>query len=155
LKKSSVGISLAYLSPPSPAYASGGATAGGVYLLSAKQRYNERVLAGIKSFLALDATDLGQVKAFIESSEVGGWEDFSAAGYLLANAFRTSSSKPPDALPSVKKWKAYAKDIEKLKLGLSKKDSKKVFSAYTDAEEKLDAYLEAVELPAVMELKQM
>jgi hypothetical protein len=71
--------------PTSPAHASGGATAGGAYLLSgtsgsedrlpyscqwrmrdaqysnltlalpAKQRYNKRVLAGIKSFLTLDA----------------------------------------------------------------------------------------------------
>jgi hypothetical protein len=46
--------SLAYLFSSSPAYASGGATAGGAYLLSAKQRYNKRVLAGIKSFLNLD-----------------------------------------------------------------------------------------------------
>ena len=36
-------ISLAFLSSSTPAaYASGGATAGGAYLLSAKQRYNER-----------------------------------------------------------------------------------------------------------------
>jgi len=34
-------ISLAFLSS-TPCYASGGATAGGAYLLSAKQRYNER-----------------------------------------------------------------------------------------------------------------
>lgn len=154
LLKCAVGISLANLSS-SPAHASGGATAGGVYLLSAKQRYNKRVLAGIKSFLTLDARDLGQVNAFIESSAEGGWEDLSAAGYLLANAFRTSSNKAPDSLPSVKKWKAFAKQIELLKLSLSKKDAEKVFSAYTNASEKLDAYLDAVELPSGMELKQM
>jgi len=152
LLKGSVGISLALLSS-SPANASGGATAGGVYLLSAKQRYNKRVLAGIKSFLNLDARDLGQVNAFIESSEEGGWGDLSAAGYLLSNAFRTSSTKPPDSLPSVKKWKAFAKEIELLKRALSKKDAEKVFSAYKNAEEKLDAYLDAVELPSGMELK--
>mmetsp|Transcript_32744 Transcript_32744/g.69127 ORF Transcript_32744/g.69127 Transcript_32744/m.69127 type:complete len:220 (-) Transcript_32744:204-863(-) len=154
LLKGSIGISLAYLLP-SPAHASGGATAGGAYLLSAKQRYNKRVVAGIKSFLTLDARDLGQVNAYFESSEEGGWEDLSAAGYLLANAFRTSSTKAPDALPSVKKWKAFAKEIELLKRALSKKDAEKVFSAYKNAEEKLDAYLDAVELPSGMELKQM
>ncbi|KAL7543235.1 hypothetical protein ACHAXR_012519, partial [Thalassiosira sp. AJA248-18] len=136
-----------------------GATAGGVYLLSAKQRYNERVLAGIKAFLKLDESmnfrDLAQVNAYFETSDEGGWEDFSAAGYLLANAFRTSSSKPPDTLPSVKKWKAFAKEIELLKRALAKKNGEKVLSAYKDAEEKLDAYLDAVELPPVMELKQM
>jgi hypothetical protein len=54
LKAVSSAPSLAYLFSSSPAYASGGATAGGAYLLSAKQRYNKRVLAGIKSFLNLD-----------------------------------------------------------------------------------------------------
>jgi hypothetical protein len=54
LKAASSATSLAYLFSSSPAYASGGATAGGAYLLSAKQRYNKRVLAGIKSFLNLD-----------------------------------------------------------------------------------------------------
>lgn len=34
---------------PFAANASGGATAGGAYLLSAKQRYNERVVAGEKT----------------------------------------------------------------------------------------------------------
>lgn len=102
LKATSFGSVSAFLSS-SPAQASGGATAGGAYLLSAKQRYNKRVLAGIKSFLSLDASDLGQVNAYFASSEEGGWEDLSAAGYLLSNAFRTSSTKAPDALPSVKK----------------------------------------------------
>ncbi len=74
---------------------------------------------------------------------------------LLANAFRTSSSKPPDTLPSVKKWKAFAKEIELLKRALSKKDAEKVLLAYNKAAEQLDAYLDAVELPSVMELKQM
>lgn len=152
--KVSVGISLAYLSPPI-AHASGGATAGGAYLLSAKQRYNKRVLAGVKSFLLLDARDLGQVNAFFESSDEGGWEDLSAAGYLLSNAFRTSSTKAPDSLPSVKKWKAFAKEIELLKRALSKKDGEKVLTAYANAEEKLDSYLDAVELPSGAELKQM
>ena len=72
---------------------------------------------------------------------------------MLSNAFRTSSTKPPDSLPSVKKWKAFAKEIELLKRALSKKDAEKVFSAYKNAEEKLDAYLDAVELPSGMELK--
>ena len=74
---------------------------------------------------------------------------------LLSNAFRTSSTKAPDALPSVKKWKAFAREIELLKLASSKKNAEKVFSAYASALEKLDDYLAAVELPSEMELKQM
>lgn len=73
----------------------------------AKQRYNKRVIAGVKSFLSLDARDLSQVEAFFSSPEEGGWEDLSAAGYLLANAFRTSSTKAPDSLPSVKVYGIY------------------------------------------------
>ncbi|KAL3760843.1 hypothetical protein ACHAWU_007909 [Discostella pseudostelligera] len=154
LVKGSIGFSLANLASL-PAYASGGATAGGAYLLSAKQRYNKRVLAGVKSFLTLDARNLNEVNAFFESTDEGGWEDLTAAGYLLANAFRTTSTKAPDALPSVKKWKAFAKEIELVKRALSKKDSEKVFTAYKSAEETLDAYLDAVELPSGMELKKM
>ena len=146
-------ISLAFLSS-TPCYASGGATAGGAYLLSAKQRYNERVTAGCKAFLNLDG-DVEKTNAFFSTADVGGWEDFSAAGYLLSNAFRTSSTKPPDALPSVRKWKSYAKEMELLKRATAKKDAEKIQATYKDAVEKLDAYLEAVELPTGMELKQM
>ena len=85
-----------------PAFASGGATAGGAYLLSAKQRYNKRVVAGIKGFLALEEGSSESAVEYFATDAEGGWADASAAGYLLANAFRTSSPKPPDSLPSVK-----------------------------------------------------
>ena len=101
----SIGISSVFV-PSNSAYASGGATAGGAYLLSAKQRYNARVLAGMNSFLLLSSSledgNLAESKAFFESEDEGGWKDSSAAGYLLANAFRRNSSTPPDNLPSVK-----------------------------------------------------
>lgn len=94
------------LVPVQPATASGGATAGGAYLLSAKQRYNERVKAGVKGFLsiqtALKNNDIPTLRTYFNSEEVGSWIDLTSAGYLLANAFRSSSSKAPDALPSVK-----------------------------------------------------
>eukprot|EP00804_Cyclotella_cryptica_P009785 CCRYP_013237-RA/>CCRYP_013237-RA protein AED:0.20 eAED:0.20 QI:0/0.75/0.6/1/0.25/0.2/5/329/174 len=134
---------------PTPAFASGGATAGGAYLLSAKQRYNKRVLSGVNSFLGLDARDVNQVAAFFASPDEGAWEDLSAAGYLLANAFRTSSTKAPDNLPSVKKWKAFSRDIDLLKQSLAKKDGEKIFAAYKSAKEKLYAYLVEVELTSL------
>jgi hypothetical protein len=138
-----------------PACASGGATAGGAYLLSAKQRYNKRVTAGLKAFLALNVNQLNTVNTFFETADEGGWEDLSAAAYLLANAFRTNSSKAPDTLPAVKSWKAFAKEIDLLKRALSKNDASKVAFTYKSAEGKLDDYLANVELPSVMELKQM
>jgi len=91
---------------PSPAQASGGATAGGAYLLSAKQRYNDRVKTGARNFLAigaaLDAQDIVAIRYLFQTDEAGSWSDFSSAGYLLANAFRRNSSAAPDSLPSVK-----------------------------------------------------
>jgi hypothetical protein len=90
---------------PSPSWASGGATAGGVYLLSAKQRYNERVKAGVKGFAALrplvEAGNVDGIRSYFASEDVGSWKDLSTAGYLLANAFRRNSSAAPDSLPSV------------------------------------------------------
>lgn len=140
-----------------PANASGGATAGGAYLLSAKQRYNQRVTAGVKGFLALSTSlesgSLEETKAFFTIKEQGGWDDASSAGYLLSNAFRRSSTTPPDSLPSVKKWKAFAAELDVLQKALKKKDLKGVNNSYAKAEVLLDAYLEAVELPAVIDMR--
>jgi hypothetical protein len=95
-----------FVTPIQGAMASGGATAGGAYLLSAKQRYNERVQQGVKGYVGLQATleagNIDTLREFFSSEDVGSWKDFSAAGYLLANAFRRNSSAPPDSLPSVK-----------------------------------------------------
>jgi hypothetical protein len=89
-----------------PALASGGATAGGAYLLSAKQRYNKRVTASMKNFAALkkqlESGSLDGVASFFSTEEAGGWKDGSAAAFLLANAFRINSTAGPDSLPSVK-----------------------------------------------------
>jgi hypothetical protein len=88
------------------ANASGGATAGGAYLLSAKQRYNNRVKASIQGLLrsvdALKNDDSNAVKAYFEGEDEGSWKDLTVAGYLLSNAFRRNSTAAPDSLPAVK-----------------------------------------------------
>lgn len=67
---------------------------------------NERVTKGVKGFLglgsSLEAGSLDETKEYFVCNEPGCWIDFSAAGYLLANAFRRSASTNPDSLPSVK-----------------------------------------------------
>lgn len=92
--------------PPDNALASGGATAGGAYLLSAKQRYNDRVKLGVRKFASLaeplESENIDALRLFFTSEDTGSWKDFSSAGYLLANAFRRTSSAAPDSLPSVK-----------------------------------------------------
>eukprot|EP00529_Nitzschia_sp_RCC80_P032198 CAMPEP_0113484590 /NCGR_PEP_ID=MMETSP0014_2-20120614/24039_1 /TAXON_ID=2857 /ORGANISM="Nitzschia sp." /LENGTH=219 /DNA_ID=CAMNT_0000378195 /DNA_START=165 /DNA_END=820 /DNA_ORIENTATION=- /assembly_acc=CAM_ASM_000159 len=113
------------LAPASPAYASGGATAGGAYLLSAKQRYNERVKTSVKGLLqaeeSLKSGDSKSAKAYFDGEDAGSWKDLTAAGYLLSNAFRRTASKAPDSLPSVKKYKAFAAEVESLQKTLKKK----------------------------------
>lgn len=83
-----------------PANGSGGATAGGAYLLSAKQRYNERVKEAIKGLLVaeegLAAGNSKDAKAYFAAEDAGSWKDLTAAGYLLSNAFRRSSTTAPD-----------------------------------------------------------
>ena len=92
-------------------------------------------------------------KAFFMTDAVGGWKDASAAGYLLANAFRRSSTTPPDSLPTVKKWKAFVAELEVMQKALKKKDAKSVKASYENALGLLDTYLESVELPSVLEMK--
>ena len=99
-----------------PAAASGGATAGGAYLLSAKQRYNERVKASIQGLLALEGSlkngDSKPAKAYFESEDGGSWKDLTSAGYLLSNAFRRNSTTPPDSLPAVKVSLTFYQDAQ-------------------------------------------
>ena len=152
-----IGIASTATLVPSPAHASGGATAGGAYLLSAKQRYNNRVTAGVKGFLALSGpleggSSIVEAKSFLSSKEEGGWEDFKSAGYLLSNAFRRNSTTAPDSLPSVKAWKAFAAEVEKMQKAVDKKSKSGVADAYKKAEALLDGYLELVELPPSIEI---
>lgn len=104
--EAAVGTAVLLTVPTQNAWASGGATAGGAYLLSAKQRYNERVLAGVKGFLglqsALEAGNIDALRVYFTNEDMGSWKDLTAAGYLLANAFRRNSTAAPDSLPSVK-----------------------------------------------------
>jgi hypothetical protein len=101
-----VTVSTSIASFVDPVSASGGATAGGAYLLSAKQRYNERVKASVEGLVKaaeeLKSGNSDVAKAYFLSEGGGGWKDLTAAGYLLSNAFRRNSSAAPDTLPSIK-----------------------------------------------------
>jgi hypothetical protein len=125
--------------------------------LSAKQRYNKRVIAGLKSFVALSSSlesgSLEETKAFFAGEEEGSWKDTATAGYLLANAFRKSSATPPDNLPAVKKWKAFKANVGELyNAAVTKNSIKDATIAYANAQKSLNDYLEAVELPSAIEL---
>ena len=140
---------------PEVSNASGGATAGGAYLLSAKQRYNSRVTAGVKGYVALnsgESFDVEAAKVYFSSEEVGSWQDFQSAGYLLANAFRRSSSTAPDSLPAVKKWKAFKAVAEELEKKVTKKKGNGAAEVFEKSRTLLDDYLGEIELPSADEL---
>jgi hypothetical protein len=101
------GVALTTLTTqPKLAEASGGATAGGAYLLSAKRRYYDRVKASVSGLMkaaeGLKSGDSSIAKDFFSNEDGGSWTDLKAAGYLLSNAFRRSASTNPDSLPAVK-----------------------------------------------------
>lgn len=150
-----IALSTLLLMTPTAANASGGATAGGAYLRSAKQRYNDRVNDGAKAYISLGKSllkdsDLGPSKIFLTDEDQ--WKDFASAGYLLANAFRSSSSTSPDALPSVKKWKAFSSKVESFEKAVKKKSLSTAQKEYEAGLELLDPYLEAISLPSVLEI---
>jgi len=146
----------AVLAPAHPVYASGGATAGGAYLLSAKQRYNERVKTSVKGLLqaeeSLKSGDSKSAKAYFDGEDAGSWKDLTAAGYLLSNAFRRTASKAPDSLPSVKKYKAFAAEVESLQKTLKKKGAQAAADQFGTVETALNVWLEEIELPNAREL---
>lgn len=138
------------------ANASGGATAGGAYLLSAKQRYNERVKNSVQGLLAVGESlakgDSKEAKLYFSNEDAGSYKDLTAAGYLLSNAFRRNSSSAPDSLPSVKKYKAFAKEVEDLQKALKKKGAGAASEKFPAVMEALDLWLAEIELPAAKEL---
>mmetsp|Transcript_4399 Transcript_4399/g.5773 ORF Transcript_4399/g.5773 Transcript_4399/m.5773 type:complete len:215 (-) Transcript_4399:310-954(-) len=156
ITKKSIAAASVVLAFPDQTLASGGATAGGVYLLSAKQRYNERVKKGVVGFLALkgflEAGDVSGLRDYFSNEDVGAWKDLTSAGYLLANAFRRSSSTAPDSLPSVKAWKKFAGEVEGMTKALKKKDTSGALLSYNNAVAALDDYLTKVDLPSTSEI---
>jgi len=78
------------------------------------------------------------------------WNDMKTSMYLLGNAFRINQTKPPDALPTVKAAKNFFKEIdtmEKVVVKTPKKNIQKAQTAYVNALDILDEYLDLVELP--------
>ena len=83
--------------------------------------------------------------SFFEGGKDSQAEDFLAAAYLLANAFRSNSTSSPDSLPTVKKFKAFMKEYE-MTLAASKK-KKDASESYAKSVELLKVFLDSVETP--------
>ena len=121
--------------------ASGGATAGGAYLLRAKERYNARVTEGAKAY----KKSSGDIAALFAEKD-GALDDLEAAGFLLANAFRINSTQNPDKIVQVQKFKAFKKDADACAALLKKKKKTDAAAAYDASLVSLDAYLSSVGL---------
>lgn len=143
----------------------------------AKRRYFGRVKQGVFEFLALGAavkkgelsdpritdffSDNIQVVSARQKRQCVGsgkecqvdekfssrWEDMKLSMYLLGNAFRMDSGKPPEKVKQVKEAKAFTSQVEKLRAAAKKGDRKTAALSYAAAIEALDIYLNDVELP--------
>lgn len=125
--------------------ASGGATAGGAYLLRAKERYNARVVAGAKAVKAASGDDAA-VAALFSAGDDGPLADLEAAGFLLANAFRINSTQNPDKILQVQKFKAFKKDADETAAFLKKKKKADAKASFEKSLASLDQYLLSVGL---------
>jgi len=75
------------------------------------------------------------------------WEDMKLSMFLLGNAFRMDSGKPPEKVKQVKEAKAFTSQVEKLRKAASAGDRKTAALSYAAALEALEIYLNDVELP--------
>jgi len=75
------------------------------------------------------------------------YEDMKLSMFLLGNAFRMDSGKPPEKVKQVKEAKAFFAQVEKLQKARAKNDRKGSALAYAASIEALEAFLNDVELP--------
>merc|ERR1712087_215165 len=162
---------------PELALASGGATAGKYTTIPiAKRRYFGRVKQGVYEFMnmggAIAKGDVGseditnffaqtiktasqRQKANCRGSDTcivkeefeSRWDDMRLAMFLLGNAFRLDSGKPPEKVRQVKEAKAFFGEVEKLQKASKAGSRKEALLRYANAREALDVFLNDVELP--------
>jgi hypothetical protein len=117
--------------------------------LRAKQRYASGVSSGATGFFALgDAVASGDLlqDPFFVGGKDSPAEDFLAKAFLLANAFRSNSSAAPDSLPTVKAFKKFVAEFDKLRELSKKKKTEAAVESYNKAVELLKVYMKSVQL---------
>lgn len=75
------------------------------------------------------------------------WEDMKLAMFLLGNAFRMDSGKPPEKVKQVKEAKAFTSQVEKMRKAAANGQRKEAALSYAAAIEALEIFLNDVELP--------
>jgi len=172
-----LGMLMALSSSPMPAMASGGATAGKYTTIPiAKRRYFGRVKQGVQEFNDLGAAIkkgqlsdaavteffasnikttserqkkqcIGDASCTVSEKFSSRYEDMKLAMYLLGNAFRMDSGKPPEKVKQVKEAKVFFQQVDKLQLASAKGNVKEAKARYADAVDALEIFLNDVELP--------
>jgi len=162
---------------PQSAQASGGATAGKYTTIPiAKRRYFGRVKQGVQEFKEVGASiKSGDLKSAavteffasnikttserqkkqcmmsegctVQEKFSSRYEDMKLSMYLLGNAFRMDSGKPPEKVKQVKEAKVFFQQVDKLQLASSKGNVKEAKARYADAIDALEIFLNDVELP--------
>ena len=74
-------------------------------------------------------------------------QDMQLSMFLLGNAFRLDSGKPPEKVRQVKEAKAFFAEVEKLRKAQMAGDASQAKARYQSANEALNIYLNDVELP--------
>ena len=83
----------------------------------------------------------------IQEKSTSRWEDMKLSCFLLGNAFRVDSGKPPEKVKQVKEAKVFFSEVEKVKKAKDSGDKKSARIHYAAAREALDIYLNDVDLP--------
>ena len=75
------------------------------------------------------------------------YEDMKLSMFLLGNAFRMDSGKPPEKVKQVKEAKAFTSQVEKMRKAAAAGQRKEAALSYAAAIEALEIFLNDVELP--------
>lgn len=89
----------------------------------------------------------GTAACTVAESSTSRWEDMKLASYLLGNAFRMDSGKPPEKVKQVKEAKVFFAEVEKVRKASAAGNNKAAAVSYASAKEALEIFLNDVELP--------
>jgi len=83
----------------------------------------------------------------VQDKSTSRWEDMKLACFLLGNAFRMDSGKPPEKVKQVKEAKVFFAEVEKVRKASAAGNKKAAAVSYASAKEALEIFLNDVELP--------
>ena len=83
----------------------------------------------------------------IKEKSTSRWEDMKLSCFLLGNAFRVDSGKPPEKVKQVKEAKVFFAEVDKLRRAADAGNKKAAAVSYAAAKEALEIFLNDVELP--------